>query len=309
MTARQASPESSLADFVVWDAAPHHMFPNGAHAYAADLGAVTALAAALERDLADALHVPVTAVTAWTAAREALDAATDAGPDAAIDPSGVTQLATMPLRMTNVRAFIAAHAATLDAVLQHARVTANTRAYAEHRLAELTEQGAAPVLLDDAQEQVARVSAANYRANIELDGLILDGLEAASMVDLDALDDEEGTPCVDVDVAQLVLLAAHCCITPDAEPIDDEWLRNVERVPFTLECADDDDDDTAAAPAPTHIIVRPFVYAESLLSFAYADVRQLAGAATFAPAGAVIFVEVPEQEAECDHEGDCGHEH
>ncbi|HPH69178.1 MAG TPA: hypothetical protein PLF40_25670 [Kofleriaceae bacterium] len=306
MTARQASPESSLADFVVWDAAPHHMFPNGGHAYAADLGAVTALAAALERDLADALHVPVAAATAWTAAREALDAASDAG------PSGVTQLATMPLRMANVRAFIAAHAATLDAVLQHPRVTANTRAYAEHRLAELTEQSADLVLLDDAQAQVARVTAANYRANIELDGLILDGLEAASMVDLDALDDDEGTPCVDVDVAQLVLLAAHCCITPDAAPIVvDDWLHNVARVPLTLErAADDDAEPTASPAAPTHIIVRPFVYAESLLSFAYADVRKLAGAATIAPAGAVIFVEVPAQEAECNHDhGDCGHAH
>ncbi len=307
MTARHASPESSLADFVVWDAAPHHMFPNGAHAYAADLDAVTALAAALERDLADALHVPVTAVTAWTAARDALDSASDT---TAAEP-----LATMPLRMTNVRAFIAAHAATLDAVLQHASVTENTRAYAEHRLAELTEQSTDPVLLDDAQAHVARVSAANYRANIDLDGLILDGLEAASMVDLDALDDDEGTPCVDVDVAQLVLLAAHCCIAPDAAPIDDEWLLDVERVPLTLERDDDDDDDTAAGassatPAPTHIIVRPFVYAESLLSFAYADVRNLAAAATIAPAGAVIFVEVPEQEAECNHDhGDCGHAH
>ena len=245
--------KTALSQLVVWHGIPSQIFPEGEHCFPADLGRLDSLVEAWRADLDETHLVPV-AVLGLEAER--------------------------PLRLVQLRAFLATHRARLSAVLVHVVVTANSLAHGASRRATLRAMNAPEVIVEDCAAELARVAAKGWEPAIDL-AAGPDAVATASVVDV-AYRTEHDEPLADI--APLVLLALHCCIETNESSVHPPWLDEVEWTPIPMESESED-------PVPADVVrVRPAVYADTLEELSFADVSGLAAAGAIAPGGALLRI-------------------
>ena len=186
----------ATSSLVVWHDHPSGFFPPGDHVFPADLEAVTELVAALRLDLAETHLVPIAQLR--------------------VEPPE-----PHPLRLSALQAFLARRAARLGALLGSSVVIANTREYGQRRVASLRALGVPAVIVEHEAAELARVSSADWRPNVALARLAPDVVGAASLVGGGSRGLDEPLT-IDADVSDLVLLAAACCVLPNAEAVGAE---------------------------------------------------------------------------------------
>ncbi|WAS96517.1 hypothetical protein [Nannocystis punicea] len=257
--------ESALSELVVWNDHPSGIFPEGEHFFPADRETLAALVAALRGDLAETHLVPVA---------ELLDDLEEVRPEQ-----------RLPLRLTNLRAFLAAHHSRLVEALGHERVTANTLAHGARRIARLRELHAPDVIVDHDVAELARVGAERWKPQVDPCASLPDVLWTASIVDVDARRVRDIPLVVDADITDLVLLAAQCCIPPDATSLAAPWLEGLDWVSLSMSEEDDESD------LPDDVVrVRPAINTDTVELLAFADVRGVPEAASLARGGALLRV-------------------
>jgi hypothetical protein len=188
---------------------------------------------------------------------------------------------------TNLRAFLATHHSRLVEALGHRRVTANTQAHGARRVAQLRELGAPDVIVDHDVAELARVGSARWRPQVDPYASLPDVLGTAGVVDVDARRASGDPLVVDADITDLVLLAAQCCIPPDATSLDAPWVEGLDWVAFPMS---EEEEETGLAKDVVR--VRPAINTETAEVLAFADVRGVPEAASLAPGGALLRVHV-----------------
>ncbi|MDC0667751.1 hypothetical protein [Nannocystis radixulma] len=258
--------ESALSELVVWHDHPSGIFPAGEHFFPADRERLTALVAALRGDLAETHLVSV---------------------EKLVSGDEVVPEERMPLRLTNLRAFLATYHSRLVEALGHERVRGNTLAHGARRIAQLRALGALDVIVDGQVAELARIGSEHWQSQIDPWAGVPDVLQTANVVDVDARRENGWPLTVDADITDLVLLAAHCCILPDVTSIDAPWLDELDWVSFPMS----EDEEESGLPEDV-VRVRPAIDSETIEVLAFADVRDVPEAGSLAPGGALLRVHV-----------------
>ncbi|MCY1057579.1 hypothetical protein [Nannocystis sp. SCPEA4] len=251
--------ESALSELVVWHDHPSGIFPAGEHFFPADRERLTALVAALRGDLSETYLVSVAKL---------------------VSRDEVVPAERMPLRLTNLRAFLATHHSRLVETLGHERVRANTLAHGARRIAQLRALGALDVIVDGQVAELARIGSENWRPQIDPWAAVPDVLQTANVVDVEARRESGWPLTVDADITDLVLLAAHCCILPDATGIDAPWADELDWVSFPMS----EEEEENGLPEDV-VRVRPAIDTEKVEVLAFAE-------ASLAPGGALLRVHI-----------------
>jgi hypothetical protein len=231
------TPASELA---IWDGALLDIFPQGEHVFPANLDALRELVEVLGEDLRETHLVSVEHVA--RAQRGKFDPTQD--------PS-LAQTFSLP----RLRDFLARRRPSFDRVA-HRRIAENTLRYGRARIEQLRSLGTPEVLIEHASAEVTRVDQSGWSPTIDVISLLPSAVATASVVDL-----ESRAPdglCVNADITDLVLLAAQCCTSPDANDLADaEWLDELEWLPLA------ESELEGEAPIPSDsVCVRGAVYQE-----------------------------------------------
>jgi hypothetical protein len=252
----------ATSSLVVWHDHPSGSFPPGDHVFAADLEPATELAAALRADLAETHLVPVAQLRAEPP-----------------EPH--------PLRLTALQAFLARWGARLDERIGSSGVIANTREHGRRRVAALRALGAPTVVVEREAAELARVSSPAWRPTIVPARLVPDVIGAASLVGA-GTHPLDGPLAIDADVSDLVLLAAACCVSLDAEEVREPWI---DVLADSMAWSSLLDVELADSPIPEGFVrVRPGVYAHEVEALALADTRHVPHAP---PTGTLLRVVIP----------------
>jgi hypothetical protein len=167
-----------------------------------------------------------------------------------------------------LQTFLARWGPRLDERLGSSRVIANTREHGERRVAALRALGAPAVVVAREAAELARVSSPDWRPRIVPARLVPDVIGAASLVGA-GTHPLDGPLAIDADVSDLVLLAAACCVSVDAEAVREPWLDALTwRSVVDVELDD--------SPVPDGFVrVRPGVYPHEVQALALAEVHDV----------------------------------
>ena len=247
------------SELLVWQGTPRGFFPPGEHAFPVRRDVLRSLLAALEADLAETHLVALAELEADQ---------------------------PRPLALRHLRAFFRTHDATLAATLARPDVQVRSRARGVGRVARLQELGAPTAILAHETEALARVDDDPWAPQVDPFACVADVLGAASMMDVPSRR-KRGMPLtVSIDIADVVLLALHCAIEPEAESIADRCIDDLAWTPFAREAGEGD--------FPSGLIrVRPAIYAAGVDVLAYADVDTIPEVAQLSPGGALLRVRPP----------------
>lgn len=193
-----------------------------------------------------------------------------------------------PLALLGLRAFFRTHAATLAAALARPDVQVRSRALGVQRVARLQELNAPPLIVASESEALARLDDEPWAPVVDPFASVADVIGAASMVDLPSRRKRASPLTISIDIADVVLLALHCALDPEAESLPDRYLEAVPWTPAPREAPDE--------PFPHDTIrVRPAIYAAGVDELAYADVRGDPRLAARIPGGALLRIRLPDE--------------